>query len=247
ALMMSAIAGPDPSDPSSMQTPAPDFAGELDTPLKDLRIGHARSYYVDQSDPEVVKGVEEAALALSDAGAQVTEVDIPDLDLAYDACTAFMLAETSAAHEKHVRERADEMDPWVVERTRAGFFIPASAYIQAQRFRAQWTARVLKEVFGKVDLVLAAATPIPAQLHSADKVTVKGKEYGARLHLIALTRHINFLGFPSTGFPVGLSSGGLPLGAQIFGAPFQDHRTIAAVHQLEKSGAVKAKIAPFEG
>ena len=55
------------------------------------------------------------------------------------------------------------------------------------------------------------------------------------------------MGFPSTGFPVGFSSGGLPLGAQIFGAPFQDHRTIAAVHQLEKSGAVKAKIAPFEG
>jgi aspartyl-tRNA(Asn)/glutamyl-tRNA(Gln) amidotransferase subunit A len=247
ALMMSAIAGPDPSDPSSLQIPAPDFAGALGTSLKGVRIGHARSYYADQSDPEVIKGVEEAALALSDAGAQVTEVDIPDLALAYDACTTFMIAETSAVHEKHVRERADDMDPWVVERTRAGFFIPATAYIQAQRFRAQWTARVLKEIFGKVDFVLAAATPIPAQLRTTDKVTVQGKEYGARLHLIALTRHINFLGFPSTGFPVGFNSEGLPLGAQLIGAPLQDHRTLAAVDQLEKSGAVKVKIAPIEG
>jgi Asp-tRNA(Asn)/Glu-tRNA(Gln) amidotransferase A subunit family amidase len=158
-----------------------------------------------------------------------------------------MIAETSAVHEKHVRERVDDMDPWVVERTRAGFFIPATAYIQAQRFRAQWTARVLKEVFGKVDFVLAAATPIPAQLRTAEKVTVQGKEYGARLHLIALTRHINFLGFPSTGFPAGFNAGGLPLGAQLIGAPLQDHRTLAAVDQIEKSGAVKVKIAPIEG
>ncbi len=247
ALMMSAIAGPDPSDPSSLQMPAPDFAGAIGTPLTGLRVGHARNYYTDQSDPEVVKGVEEAARALSDAGAQVTEVEIPDLNLAYDACSTFMLAETAAVHEKHLRECADDMDPWVVERTRAGFFIPATAYIQAQRFRAQWTARVLKEVFGKVDLVLTAATPIPAPLRTADKVTVQGKEYGARLHLIALTRHINFLGFPSTGFPTGFNSEGLPLGAQLIGAPFQDHRTLAAVDQLEKSGAINVKISPFEG
>lgn len=247
ALMMSAIAGPDPSDPCSLQIPAPDFASALQTALKGVRVGHARNYYADQSDPEVVEGVEAAARALADAGAVVSEVKIPDLDLAYNACSTFMIAETAAVHEKHVRERADEMDPWVVERTRAGFFIPATAYIQAQRFRAQWTERVLKEVFGKVDLVLAAATPVPAPLRTADKVTVRGKEYGARLHLIALTRHINFLGFPSTGFPTGFNTRGLPLGAQLFGPPLQDHRTLAAVHQLEQSGAVKVRIAPFGG
>lgn len=247
ALMMSAIAGPDSSDPSSLLVPAPDFMVELDKPLKDLRIGHARSYYTDQSEPEVVSAVERIANALSDAGAHVAEVEIPDLDLAYDLCSTFMLAETAAVHERHIRERSEEMDPWVVERTRPGFFISATQYLQAQRFRAQWTKNVLKEVFGKVDLILSAATPITAPLRSAETVRVNGKEYSSRLHLISLTRHINFLGFPSTAFPSGFDSQGLPLGAQLIGKPLHDHQTLATVHQLEKIGAVQVKIAMHNG
>jgi aspartyl-tRNA(Asn)/glutamyl-tRNA(Gln) amidotransferase subunit A len=245
ALMMSAIAGPDPLDSSSLQFFNDTATTEIYTPLRGLRIGHARSYYAGQSEPEVVKAMEEVAYMLNEEGALVIEVDIPDLELAYDACTTFMLAEAAAVHEKHLRKHADEIDPWVVERTRAGFFIPATAYIQAQRFRGQWAKRVLKEVFEKVDFVISAATPVPAPLRSAEKVTVNGKEYGARLHLIALTRHINFLGMPSTGFPIGFNSEGLPLGGQLIGPPCQDHRTLAAVHQMEKKGAISTKIAPF--
>ncbi len=247
ALMMTAIAGPDPEDPSSLQVEAPDFTEALDTPLKGVRIGHARSYYADQSDPAVVKAIEETARALADAGAQVIEVDIPDLETAYDTATNFMMSEASAIHEKDVRARADDYDPMVLERLLIGFFVPATAYIQAQRFRSQWTARVLKEVFGKVDLVLAAATPMPAPLRSAKTVTIGGKEYAARGHLIALTRHINFLGFPATSFPAGFSGEGLPLGAQLIGPPLHDHKTIAAAHQLEKTGAVRFQYAPYEG
>ncbi len=247
AMMMSAIAGPDPEDPSSLQAEAPDFEAALGTPLKGLRVGHARSYYADQSESSVIEGVEEVVLSLKEAGAEVIEVDIPDLDAAYEACTNFFMPEAAAVHEKNVRERAEDYDPMVLERIRIGFFVPAPAYIQAQRFRAQWTERVLKEVFGKVDLVLAAATPMPAPLRSARGITIDGKDYSARGHLIALTRHINFLGFPSTGFPTGFSDEGLPLGAQFIGPPLHDHRTLGAVHQLELMGAVRVQIAPFEG
>jgi aspartyl-tRNA(Asn)/glutamyl-tRNA(Gln) amidotransferase subunit A len=247
ALMMAAIAGPDPEDPSSLQVAAPDFTGALGTPLKGVRIGHARSYYANQSEPEVIAGVEAAARAFEEAGASVIEVEIPDLKTAYDTATNFMMAEAAAYHEKNVRERPGDYDPKVLERIQIGFFVPATTYIQAQRYRSQWTARVLKEVFGKVDFVLAAATPMTAPLRSATTVTIGGKDYDARGHLISLTRHINFLGFPSTGFPTGFSEGGLPLGAQLIGPPLHDHKTIAAIHQLENTGAVQYQYAPFNG
>ena len=88
---------------------------------------------------------------------------------------------------------------------------------------------------------------MPAPLRSARGITIGGKDYSARGHLIALTRHINFLGFPATGFPTGFSDEGLPLGAQLIGPPLHDHRTLGAVHQLEQMGAVRVQIAPFEG
>ena len=247
ALMMAAIAGPDTEDPSSLQAAAPDFTGELNTPLKGVRVGHARSYYADQSEPEIAAGVEAAARAFEEAGASVVEVDIPDLDNAYPMATNFMMSEAAAVHEKNMRERPGDYDPKVLERIQIGFFVPATTYIQAQRYRSQWTAQVLKEVFGKVDFVLAAATPMTAPLRSAAKVTIGGKEYDARAHLISLTRHINFLGFPATGFPTGFSEGGLPLGAQLIGPPLHDHKTIAAVHQLQKTGFARFQYAPFEG
>ncbi len=247
ALVMAAIAGHDPSDPSSASRPVPDFIGALEGPLKGVRVGHARSFYADRAEPCVNEAVEEAARALADAGAAVSEVDLPDHILADEASGNLMMPEAAAVHEKRVRERPGDIDPSVLIRLRLGFFIPATAYLQARRFRGQWAARMMREVFGKVDLVLSATVPVPAPPRDARKIRIRGKEADARLSLIIFTRLVNFFGGPSTSFPAGFSPEGLPVAAQLFGPPFADHKTLAAVHRLEKAGAVQVKRAPFEG
>jgi len=247
ALAMSVLAGHEPADPSSLSGPAPDFLGALDSPLRGFRVGHAKSYYAGASDPAVAEAVERAARALAEAGAQVVEVDIPDWKLARDASTNILFSEAAAVHEKNIRERGGEFDPGVAERLRTGLFIPATAYLQALRFRAQWTERVMEEVFGRVDALLAAATPIPAPLRSASTVNLNGEEQEIRAVLTSLTRLWNFFGGPSVSFPAGASAGGLPLGAQLMGPPLGDPRLLGALHQLEKAGALRAERAPFEG
>ncbi len=247
ALMMSVVAGYDPEDPCSIDSPPPDFTGALEVPLKGFRLGHARSLYADRSHPAVVKAVEETAHAFADAGADVFEIEIPDHERASDIATLIIFPEGAAFHQKHVRERSKEMDPNVIARFLPGYFVPATAYIQAQRFRAQWTKRMIKEVFSKVDGVLAAAVPVPAPPRDAREITHLGEKVDARFVLTWFARLVNFYGGPAVGFPVGFSPEGLPLGAQLFGAPFDDHRMLAAVHRLEKIGAFQAKRAPFEG
>ena len=247
ALMMSVLAGHDPGDPCSAEGEPPRFIEGLDAPLKGLRVGHARKYYEERSDPEVVEAVHRIAEALAGAGARVEEVEIPDQELASEANTILMTSEASACHERNARERPGDFDPRVLERIRPGFFVPATAYIQAQRFRGEWAARVEREVFGRVDAVLSAATPIPAPPIADDAVSFQGRKTMVRGLLVSLTRLWNFFGGPSTAFPVGLGREGLPLGAQLMGAPFSDARLLGAVHQLERMGAVAARRAPFEG
>ncbi|MEK6709229.1 MAG: amidase family protein, partial [Nitrospinota bacterium] len=104
-----------------------------------------------------------------------------------------------------------------------------------------------REVFGRVDAVLSAATPISAPPIADDAVSFQGRKTMVRGLLVSLTRLWNFFGGPSTAFPVGLGREGLPLGAQLMGAPFSDARLLGAVHQLERMGAVAARRAPFEG
>ncbi len=244
ALMMSAVAGRDPDDASSVPCGPPDFMGALNAPIEGLRVGHARSFYEGRSEPSVAEAVERLARALGEAGARVFDVEIPDVESALHAASVVMVSEAAAAHEKNVRERAGDFDPGVIERIRPGFFIPAASYIQALRFREQWARRVHREVFGRADLLLSAATPIPAAPRSASSAVVRGREVEIRALLISLTRLWNFFGGPATALPAGMSAEGLPLGAQIMGAPFEDHRTLALAHQMEKTGIAKVERPP---
>ncbi|MCE2451485.1 MAG: amidase [Nitrospinae bacterium] len=245
ALMMSAIAGHDPDDASSIACDPPDFMGALDKPIEEFRIGHAREYYEQRSEPPVAEAVNNLARVVQELGAKVVEVEIPDVETAFHAAAVVMVSEAAAVHENNIRDNAQNFDPAVLERIRPGFFIPATSYIQALRFREQWTKRICREVYGEVDLVLSAATPIPAALRSQSSGMVRGKEVEIRTLMISLTRLWNFLGGPSTAFPSGMSEEGLPLGAQIMGAPFSDHHTLAFVHQLEKNGVVKVEKPPL--
>ena len=244
ALMMSAIAGHDPTDASSIAGNPPDFMTALSKPIEEFRVGHAREYYEQRSEPAVAEAVNNLVEKLQELGAEVVDIKIPDVESAFHAAAVLMVSEAAAVHEKNIRENAHDFDPAVLERIRPGFFIPATSYIQALRFREQWTKRICKEVFGEVDLVLSAATPIPAAWRSQSTGTVRGKEVEIRTLMISLTRLWNFLGGPSTAFPSGMSEEGLPLGAQIMGAPFSDHHTLAFVHQLEQRGVVKVEKPP---
>jgi len=245
AIMMSAIAGHDPADASSTVGNPPDFMGALNKPIEEFRIGLAREYYEHRSEPPVAEAVNNLAKAIQELGAEVVEIQIPDVETAFHAAAVLMVSEAAAVHENNIRNHAQDFDPAVLERIRPGFFIPATSYIQALRFREQWTKRICREVYGEVDLVLSAATPIPAALRSQSTGTVRGKEVEIRTLMISLTRLWNFLGGPSTAFPSGMSKEGLPLGAQIMGAPFADHHTLAFVHQLEKNGVVKVEKPPL--
>lgn len=245
ALMMSAIAGHDPADASSIACEPLDFMGALNKPIEEFRIGHAREYYEQRSEPPVAEAVNNLAKTLQEMGAKVVDIEIPDVETAFHAAAVLMVSEAAAVHEKNIRDNAQDFDPAVLERIRPGFFIPATSYIQALRFREQWTKQVCREVYGQVDLVLSAATPVPAALRSQSTGTVRGKEVEIRTLMISLTRLWNFLGGSSTAFPSGMSEEGLPLGAQIMGAPFADHHTLALVHQLEKMGVVKVEMPPL--
>jgi len=245
ALAMSVLAGHDPADPCSMDGKPLRFLEGLGEPLKGLRIGHARRYYAD-SDPEVAEAVERLAEALAEAGARVEEVEIPDQEPAKDATAIVLMCEAAAYHEKNIRDRPGDYDPRVVERLRPGLLVRAAEYLQAQRFRGEWAARVMREAFGRADFLLAASTPIPAPPIAEDTVTLRGGKQAVRGLLTSLTRMWNFFGGPAVSFPAGFSRGGLPIGAQLMGAPFSDARLLAVLHQLERMGVAETKRAPFE-
>ncbi|MFL2931815.1 MAG: amidase [bacterium] len=242
ALFMSVTAGFDQNDPYSLHSNHMNFISKLKkNELNKTKIGHARSFYEKNTDKQIVSRIDEIMQQISKLGIEIIEIELPDLNLAHDACTSIMVSEAASVHEKRMRHYADKYDPQVIERIKPGFFVPATTYIQSQRFRREWSQKVTDEIFTKVDAILAPTTPIASPLRNEHSIFLNGKERQTRGLLISLTRLWNFYGGPSVSLPIGKTKEGLPYGAQLMGPILGDDKLLGIAYSLQQEKICKAE------
>ena len=163
AVLLKAVAGHDPRDPTSAKVPVPDYPGELGRGIEDLRIGVPRDYFFRTdlgADAEVIQCAEQALTALNELGASIEEVSIPSVADARSAQMVIMHAEAFAYHRQFLRERPEDYGP-VRFRFWLGALYTAEDYLQANQFRQQ-IIRETDDVLRKVDLIVTPTMPRPA-------------------------------------------------------------------------------------
>ena len=77
ALILQAISGPDPLDSTSTPNPVPDYSTMLTGSIKGLRIGVPEEYWVDGTQPGIVKAVRNDIEKLREMGADIRDVSLP--------------------------------------------------------------------------------------------------------------------------------------------------------------------------
>ncbi len=147
--------------------------------------------------PEAFEAVRKVARALD---VQQT-ITIPDVEKARAAAYIITACEGGNLHLPDLRTRPHDFDPVVVERFLAGTLLPASWYSHAQRFRRVFRDRV-RELFRKVDVILAPATPCSAIRIGQPTIVLDGKEVPSRPNLGIFTQPISFIGLPVMCVPV---------------------------------------------
>ena len=95
ALLLSAIAGHDPSDTTSLDAPVPDYVGQIEKPLEGLRLGIVREHFGEGLDAEVEKAVREAIAVYESLGATVKEISLPHSK--YAVATYYVIAPCEAS------------------------------------------------------------------------------------------------------------------------------------------------------
>ena len=229
AYMLQAIAGHDPKDPTSSRAPVPDYSLSLREDIRGVKIGLPRHYFFDD-DPgvnrEVVARVEQAVTVLEELGAEVQEVTLPSLEYVRAANSVIMVSEAYAYHEPNLKTRPQEFGEIVRSRFRIGGLLNASDYLQAQRVRA-WARREFSQVMKTVDfLVTPTMTQPAAAFEGFDPTsTVRGKSF---------TAPFNVTGLPAISVPCGFTEGGLPIGMQIAGKPFDEPGVIQAAYTYQQ-------------
>ena len=225
ARMLGILAGHDPDDSTTSEKPVPDYEALLEGGVSGLKIGLALPNDGPVAlDAQVGAAVQAAADALGRLGAQVTTATLPDFTALYRAAEVMVKCEAAAMHRPWMEETPELYANQVRTRMEAGFFIPATHYIDALRLRAHFVKEFLALAMDGVDAVLLSAIPFP--IPTIEETDTETKGGPAVLKMVAgftgLTRPFNTLGLPALSVPCGFDTNGAPIGLQLIGRPFDE-------------------------
>ncbi|RAM51736.1 MAG: AtzE family amidohydrolase [Hapalosiphonaceae cyanobacterium JJU2] len=230
ATAFDVLQGEDERDPVCTKCPPVETRNLLLQNIDGIKIAIAADYFRTAANPEALAAVQKVADALC-----VSEyVTIPEAHRARAAAFVITACEGANLHLEKLRQRPQDFDPATRDRFLAGALIPSHWYIQAQRFR-KWFRDQVREIFEKVDIIIAPTTPISAPLIGQQTMILDGEEILVRPHLGLFTQPLSFIGLPVLSVPIQYANA-LPLGVQLIAAPDQEALILQVASVLQAKG-----------
>jgi len=253
ALMLTAIAGQDPNDATSVPLPVPDYLSSLSGDLRGIRIGVAEEYTVDGMEPGVSAAVDAALHQLTQLGAELVQVSLPHTKYAlptyyitapaeasanlarFDGVKYGLAVEAPALRETYERTRGTGFGPEVKRRIMLGTYALSSGYYDAYYVKAQKVRTLIKhdfdDAFNQVDAIVAPTSPtvaFPLGARTDDPYHM----YLADIFTIPA----NMAGIPGIAVPCGFADG-LPVSLQILGKAFDEATIFRIADAYERSAS----------
>ena len=223
AIMLQAIAGHDPRDPTSSRSPVPNYPEELEARTGRLNIGMpVELCESDVLDPEVNAAFDEAMAVIQRVAGTISSVSLPAIDRSPVPVIVISDGDAADYHAPWLRTRASEYDANVQLRLLTGAATPADAYVRAQRIRALVRAEMLGAL-DRFDVLAAPATHTAAPPLAIAAGT--GGSFGdlrEDLPRRVFSGPASLSGLPTLVLPCGFTTAGLPIGLQLMGRPFEE-------------------------
>ena len=244
ALMLNAIAGPDPRDLSSLPGDGTDYLATLDRGIAGLRVAWTPDWGYAAVDPEVRRITEAAAKRFADTGCTVEE-GTPGFSDPADQFLILFCGSMAARLADKLPEWRSRFDPGLVEVIEHGMRPTAVDLITAANCRRTLNDK-FRLFFGRYDLLLTptlTAPPLPAGVDAYEEIA--GRKV-AETGWFAFTYPLNMTGYPAATVPCGRTAGGLPVGLQIVGPRFADALVLRAAAAFEAVAPWAALRPPIE-
>lgn len=224
--MLQVLAGYDPEDANSADTPVPDYMAAL-RQNGPLRVGIPRAYFYEGLHPDIESAMNAALTVISKRASSVRDIEMPASN-----DTTILRAEAYAYHAENAKKSPELYQPETLKRIRAGEDVTTTTYIQARRQVDQYR-HTIRKVFETVDVLVTPTTPVSPFTISellADMDNLRTKE----ILSLRNTRPFNILGLPAISVPCGFTRAGLPIGLQISGAPWAEANVLRLAHAYEQ-------------
>src|SRR4051812_41273475 len=119
ALILAAIAGPDPLDPTTDGAPLWNAKAAKRAP-KGMTIGIPKAFYVEDLAADVAKALEDAIATFKKLGVRLVPVELPDQTLVSAAALIVIAVEAASTHAVWLRARAADYSEQVRNRLANG-------------------------------------------------------------------------------------------------------------------------------
>mgnify|MGYP001233683602 CR=1 FL=1 len=239
AILLQAMAGHDPKDPSTADIPVDDYLSYLNQDVNGMVIGINEKHLFSNVDKEVGALVRSAIKQLEQMGAKIELIDFSTLDNALFAMMMTMASEATTIHHENLVKRPQDFGIEVRTELQFGETISAVDYLQAQQLRRQ-IIQEFNDVFSKVDVIVGPTLPFTASPVGSDFATLNGEKVKLAEHASRYIRPTTLAGIPAMTVPCGLSEG-LPVGMQILSGPFQEGKIFKVASAVESLHLMEGK------
>lgn len=219
ALILKIISGFDPKDATSLNCPPAGIIKNANV-IKNLKIGIPKEYFVKGMDQEIMLEIKKQIKLWEKHGAKIVEVNLLDPKYSVAVYTIVQRAEVSSnlARFDGIRfgEKRSSFSLEAKRRIMLGTYTLSAGFIDEYFAKAEKVRELIrqdyKQVFGKVDMLLAATTPTPALKIGAWE---KSPMFGELMDI--LVEASSLAGLPGINLPCGFTKNNLPIGMQLIG------------------------------
>ena len=232
AILLEAIAGFDPNDPTSLPDPVPNMFEGVEQDIRGVRVGFDENYATNDIDVELADAVRAGVEILADQGAEIVEVVLPNVDEYVAAWPTLCSAGAVAAHAATYPSQRDAYGPWFRGWLDMGAKVTGAAYAKANNLRAACTGH-LKRVFAEIDVLVCPSMSAPP--HAITPEILYGVYEPRHPKFQRFTVPFNYNGAPTLSVPCGMNSEGLPLSIQFVGKHLTEPLLCRVGHAYERA------------
>ena len=245
ALLLSAMAGPDPGCPISIDVPGHRFRESLDRDFSGVKVAWSPDFGVLPVDPAVRKVMDSARPVAESIGCEVSEAN-PDwagADESFKTLRAWQFARLFGDLADEKRALLKETIRWNME---AGLACSGRDIAHAEVTRSRLYARVAAFMEDHEFMILPVSQVPPFDVTTRYPEEVEGVEMETYIDWMKSSYFVSATGLPALSLPFGFTEDGLPVGIQIVGRNHDDFGVLQLALALERTLGVSGKRPPLD-
>jgi len=253
ATVLEYIAGNDPHDSTTYNSPVPHYTDSINKPVKGMKLGIPKEYFVAGMEAGVESSIQEAIRGFEKLGMKIHEVSLPHTKYGLPVYYLLLFAEASANLARmdgtrfglsvsegakdvidiYLKTRQEGFGDEVKRRIMLGAYALSAGYYEAYYLKAQKVRTLIRRdfetAFTSVDLLVAPVCPTTA-FKLGEKTSDPLEMYLSDIYTVA----INPAGVPALALPCGFSKD-MPVGMQLIGKHLDEQTLFQVGHAYQKA------------